>query len=326
MYFMIGPSYNQPKFCPSATWNLNATTFANVSTVGATPYGIYIDTNNSVYVTEQALQQVQVWSEGSMIPTRNISGGLLNPYGIFVTDNGDVYVDNGASNSRVDKWTINAANSTIAMYVNGRCYSLFVDVYNNIYCSLDNFHKVVQKSFYDDANISTIVAGNTVAGNTSYMLNSPRGIFVDLNLNLYVADYANNRIQLFKSSQSNATTVAGSSANGTIALNGPTGITLDADGYLFIVDSASSRIIGSGPDGFRCLVACEFINGPAVNQLDSPSSLSFDNYGNLFVVDTSNSRIQKFFLEINTCGKSDNIFIEIKYYITFTAVQVLQNS
>jgi hypothetical protein len=306
MYFIIGPSYNQPKFCPSATWNLNATTFANVSTVGATPYGIYIDTNNSVYVTEQALQQVQVWSEGSMIPTRNISGGLLNPYGLFVTDNGDVYVDNGASNNRVDKWTINAANSTIAMYVDGRCYSLFIDIYGNLYCSLDTYHTVVRKLFDDDANISTIVAGNNVAGNAPNMLNSPRGIFADLNLNLYVADFANNRIQRFESGQFNATTVAGSSANGTITLNGPTGITLDTDGYLFIVDSTSFRIIGSGPDGFRCIVACTITNGPALNQLDSPSSLSFDNYGNLFVVDTSNSRIQKFPLMSNSCGKFFN--------------------
>jgi glucose/arabinose dehydrogenase len=74
------------------------------------------------------------------------------------------------------------------------------------------------------------------------MLNSPYGIFVDVNFDLYIADNKNNRIQLFKSGHLNGTTVAG---DNTISseLWEPSDIVLDADGYLFIADSGNNRII-----------------------------------------------------------------------------------
>jgi hypothetical protein len=303
MYFVIGPSYNQPKFCPSATWNPVAVTFANSTTVGTHPYGIFIDTNNSVYVAETLLFRVQVWPQGSVIPTRTVSGGLQEIYSLFVSSTGDVYVDNGASYGRVDKWTMNATNSVIAMYVNARCVGLFIDIYGNLYCSLGNLHTVVKKLFSDDINVTSITAGDGISGSTSNRLNNPQGIFVDLELNLYVADSGNDRIQLFKSGLLNATTVVGNGSNETIALNGPTGIVLDADGYLFIVDSTNHRIVGSTSNGYRCLVGCTLTNGPAPNQLDSPWSLGLDSYGNLFVADTYNNRIQQFVLMTNSCGK-----------------------
>jgi hypothetical protein len=143
------------------------------------------------------------------------------------------------------------------------------------------------------------------------MLNYPQGIFVDINLDLYVADCRNNRIQLFQSEQLDAITVAGSgSLNTTISLNCPTGVVLDADGYLFIVDSGNNRIVGSGSDGFRCLVGCSNSTGSASNQLDGPRTLSFDSYGNMFVTDYGNNRIQKFSLLTNSYGKSIKMFTE----------------
>ena len=88
------------------------------------------------------------------------------------------------------------------------------------------------------------------------MLYNPYGIFVDINFDLYVADCSNSRVQLFQLGQSNALTVAGSAAPGTITLNCPTAIVLDADKYLFIADYNNHRIVGSGPNGFQCVVGC----------------------------------------------------------------------
>lgn len=155
----------------------------------------------------------------------------------------------------------------------------------------------------DNPNIISVIAGNETAGSTSDMLNNPRGIFFDVQSNLYVADSSNNRIQSFKSGQRNGTTVAGSGATGTITLSNPTSVVLDADGYLFIVDENNHRIIGSGPTGFRCVAGCSGISGNESTQLNAPLNLRFDPYGNLFVVDRGNKRIQKFFLATNSCGK-----------------------
>jgi hypothetical protein len=162
---------------------------------------------------------------------------------------------------------------------------------------------VVKKSLYVSANSSIIAAGSGLAGATSTTLHSPGGIFVDTQLNLYVADTWNSRIQFFESGFLNATTVAMNGVNGTFILNQPIGIVLDADGYLFISDSYNNRIIGSSVNGFRCIVGCTGLFGTAANQLYIPVNLRFDSYGNLFVVDQANYRIQKFFLESNSCSK-----------------------
>ena len=148
----------------------------------------------------------------------------------------------------------------------------------------------------------TIVAGTSTPGSNSSMLHEPIGIFVDINLDLYVADCSNNRVQLFHKGEFNGITVAGITAPGTFALSGPTAVVLDADNYLFITDCyTGGRVFSSGPNGFRCLVGCSG-GGSASDQVHIPHSLSFDIYGNIYVVDHLNSRIQTFTLATNSCG------------------------
>ena len=52
-------SYNQPDLCPSATWNPMSVTFANSSIVGTDVLGLFINKNNTIYVAERNLSQVQ---------------------------------------------------------------------------------------------------------------------------------------------------------------------------------------------------------------------------------------------------------------------------
>ena len=302
--FCLAVSYNQPKLDAYATWCANAITFASAATAGALPFGIFVNTNNTVYVADQANGRIQIWSNNTANPTKTISGNLSYPLSIFVTVNGDIYSGNSYLNHRIDKWMLNAHTSVSLMNVISSCFGLFVDINDNLYCSMSTRHQVIRTSFTNAPDMFSIVAGKGCFGNTSAMLNSPYGIFVDINLALYVADCGNNRIQLFQSNEFSAMTVAGyESLNITITLNCPTGVVLDADKYLFIVDSYNHRIVGSGPNGFRCLVGCIGSGGSVSNQLLYPWSLSFDSYGNLFVSDRNNNRIQKFILLNNTAGK-----------------------
>ncbi|CAF4055159.1 unnamed protein product [Adineta steineri] len=299
-------SYNIPKFTAYTTWSSNGITLADSTLVGTYPYGIFVDNNNTVYVSEYSLNRVQVWRESSSSPTRNISGTLNTPHTVFVTSNGDIYVDNGYANSRVDKWALNTTNSTVVMNVKYICVGLFIDINNNIYCTPLNYHQVNTKSLNSNSNIWTIAAGTGCAGSTSNTLHDPRGIFVDTDLDLYVADCTNNRVQKFLSQQVNGITLAGTGATGTISLSCPTGIALDADNYVFIADYYNNRIVGSGPNGFHCLVGCSSVAASASNQLYYPSSLSFDSYGNMFVADRYNHRIQKFYITSNIYGTTIN--------------------
>ena len=300
---LIEPSYNQPKIDPGATWNSSAITFAANQTVGTAFTGIFVNINNTAYAVEKSLNQVQVWLEGNATPARTISDGLNNPVGIFVTISGDVYVDNGLYNGRVDMWTPNSTTSVAAMYVNEICFGLFVDIYGSIYCSLGNLHQVLKKLFKDSANISTIVAGNGTIGSAPNTLHDPRGIFVDTNSNLYVADCHNNRIQMFAPSQSNGTTLLGNGASGTITIYCPNSVVLDADGHLFAADCDSFRIVGWGPNGYQCIAACSGSSGSSSDHLNGPFALYFDSFGNIFVSDGGNNRIQKFLIINNNPGE-----------------------
>jgi len=169
---------------------------------------------------------------------------------------------------------------------------------------MTDHHRVVKRSLNDPMMTSVIVAGTGVEGLASNELKFPLGIFIDETFDLYVANCGSNRVQLFQSGQLNGIIVAGEeSPYPTIKLYCPSGISFDASKYLFIADMFHDRIVGSGPNGFRCLVGC-YGQGSESNQLFEPVSFSFDRSGNMFVIDQSNNRTQQFLLMENSSGKA----------------------
>lgn len=82
--------------------------------------------------------------------------------------------------------------------------------------------------------------------------------------------------------------------------------------YLF-VDQQNHRVVGSGPNGFRCLVGCFSNGGSTSNSMLYPRTMAFDSYGNIYVVDRDNNRIQKFILMQGACCK---LFVNIMQEIT----------
>ena len=302
--FILALSINQPKFCANASWGQIATTFANSSVVGTQPIALFVNTNNTVFVARQDNGQILIWRNASVNPTTTLGANISNPQSLFATSDEQIFVDNGNTSNRVDRWMSNgtALESPMSTF-SSWCSGLFVDVMDNLYCSLHSQHRVVRRSLLSPSSVIAIAAGTGCQGSTSDMLSSPRGIFVTVHLDLYVADCGNDRVQLFRSGQMIGTTVVGNGSNETIPLTCPSGVVLDGDGYLFVVDQGRHRILGSGPDGFRCVAAC-FMQGSTSADLSDPFTMSFDRDGNLFVADQTNNRIQTFLLSNNACGKS----------------------
>jgi hypothetical protein len=289
-----------------ATWNPNAITLRGNIASSSRLTSIFVNLNDTIYVTDSQTTEILVWLNDDVSPTSIILENFWGPNSIFVTINGDIYVDDGDGRHNVFKWTSNTKPFIPAMSVTSSCHGLFVDINNTIYCSMYCEHRVVKQWLCSNATNPTTIAGTGVSDDTSKTLSNPRGIFVDINLDLYVADSGNNRIQLFRSGELNGTTVAGGSSSATtITLVEPTGVVLDADKYLFIVDYGNNRIVGSGSEGFRCIAGCSKSAGSKSNELNQPWSLSFDSHGNIFVTDWWNGRIQKFLLSTNSCSKYD---------------------
>lgn len=300
---MIVVPLNQPKFCPTASWDSNAITFADQGIVGSAVHVIFVDVNNTIYVPHSGSRQILMWQNDDSTRTKIISSPSYSPSSIFVTVNGDIYIDSGFFHLSIHRYVPDLDSFFTVMRVNSSCHGLFIDIKHMLYCSMHDRSQVVKRSLLNISMPWIIAAGVGSEGRASHQLYYPNGIFVDTNFDLYVADTLNDRIQLFRSGHLDGITVVGNgSVNPTIFLEKTRSVVLDAHKYMFIVDTGNNRIVASGPQGFRCLFGCHG-RGSRSTQLNRPVALSFDSFGNLFVVDSGNSRIQKISFIKKSCGK-----------------------
>ncbi|CAF1317154.1 unnamed protein product [Adineta ricciae] len=294
-------SYNLPKFCSRALWNANATTFATENKIGKDPHSIFVDKNNNIYVPNRSSNKIVLWHNNGKTEYKTIAGNLVSPQSVFVTLSGDMYVANVQS-SWITKFTLNETRSTLTINKMGNCLCVFVDVNSTIYYSFWEVHKIFKQPVSGTTVGETTAAGNGSAGKANNQLNQPFGLFVDVDLGLYVADFKNNRIQHFRSGQVNGTTVVGDEVSFSAKLNHPTGVVLDGEKNLFIVDCYNHRIVRLISSDLRCVAGCSQSSGSDLSRLNEPISLSFDSYGNIYVADKFNNRIQKFVFITNSCN------------------------
>lgn len=146
------------------------------------------------------------------------------------------------------------------------------------------------------------VAGFSDGTGSAAHFSEPRGVAVDSNEMIYVADGGNNRIRLV-SQAGETTTLAGNGTFGfadgpadTAMFANPRAIDVDAGGNVYVADTENHRIrlvvhdtvttvAGSGIPGFADGT------GPDA-QFSSPAGIATDGSGNLYVADTQNNRIR----------------------------------
>jgi len=155
-------------------------------------------------------------------------------------------------------------------------------------------------------NIGSNVGDGLAA--TGAALNTPSGVAVDGNGNLYIADYNNSRIRKVAASTGIITTVAGNGAVGfsgdggaatSATLSNAVGIAVDGSGNLYIADTGNNRIrMVAAATGIITTVAGGGTSGlgdggPATSAaLYQPSGIALDASGNLYIADTYNNRIR----------------------------------
>jgi DNA-binding beta-propeller fold protein YncE len=190
------------------------------------------------------------------------------------------------------------------------CSGLFVDINDTIYCSQKNRNIVVKRSTKTSGNAWDIVVKYSLEtipigpfGLITFQrksLDSPHGLFVVNNFDLYVVDSGNNRIRVFEPGKQEGTTFLDDTVRiSEKAIQYPTSIILDFDKNLYVADTGNHRIIfvSANKTVHRCLIGCTGTPGSSDDFLRNPVGISFDSDGNLFVADTGNHRVQKFFLK-----------------------------
>ena len=268
------------------------------------PRGIFINVEERIYVADHANGKIVFWDKDHINASRTLDvGAVFNYSDLFVGLNGDVYFENGNESGRIDKWSVDQNSTICVAKFSGHCYGLFIDFNNSLYCSQHDQNIITKISIYGKNHTKIIVAGNGSCGNAQNQLNTPWGIFVDRDFNLFVADSGNHRIQLFLQGQNDAKTVAGPGIRPGSNLSWPTDVVLARNGDLYVADNKHHRIVRFGGNKSNCVVGCTSENGSAANEISDAYAIQFDKKGNLYVADEHNNGIQMFALSNSTCGR-----------------------
>lgn len=211
LFNFVEISHNQPDLSSCATWYPDAVTLVNGSFKKFEPYTLFVDKNNTVFAIDSVNNYLYEWRNNSnsssrtQIPDR----GVDQSHFLFVSTTGDVYMAGTSSivRSTVRKLIKETQSTQIIAKLCHLCEVIFISINDVLYCSISLLNQVVTIPLHSDTNTLTIAAGVGLEGREANMLNNPVGIFVNNNLDLYVIDCDNNRIQRFRSGESEGITV-----------------------------------------------------------------------------------------------------------------------
>lgn len=198
---------------------------------------------------------------------------------------------------------------------------LATDGSGNLYIADAGDHRVRKVS----ANgIIQTIAGTGIAGFSGdggpaaqAQLNSPYGLALDAQGDLYIADLGNARVRrvgldgTITTVAGGGTLAAGGSNDGSpatmLVLSAPRNLAFDHSGNLYISDFGAARVFLMSPQGSLSTLAgnghagASGDNGPAANaELNHPAGLAFDPQGNLYIADSGNHLIRRVRLGVIT--------------------------
>ena len=168
--------------------------------------------------------------------------------------------------------------------------------------SFTNFDLISLGSFlkWNQTGVNIAGTGSPTAGGsaTSNTFKNPSWLYVDTNGTLYVSDFDNNRIQMWKNGSTNGITVAGSSTGteGTTSslLKRPFAVTFDNNGFMYVSEKENNRVQQFAPNSLVGTTVAGQANGQegtTSSYLKKPTGIGVDKDQNVYIIDTVNQRV-----------------------------------
>ena len=119
---------------------------------------------------------------------------------------------------------------------------------------------------------------------------------MDKNGNIYVADYSNDRVEIFNSSRVfiGRIGVTGVCSTANDHLCHPIAVDVDASGNIYVTDSGNARIQKFNSSRVWQMTIGSGISGDTFEQFNWAEDVVVDAQGRIFVTDWSNNRVQVF--------------------------------
>ncbi|CAF1248398.1 unnamed protein product [Adineta steineri] len=297
---------------PNATWQQNGLTVAGGNGYGnetdqlANPLGLYVDDDETIYVTDGDNSRVVAWKSdaknGRVVAGGNERGNRSHQLSlasdVIVDKENDSLIICDSSNNRIVQWPRRNGKNGVTIISNIDCMGLTIDEGRSLYLVDVKKHEV--RKYRREESEGTVVAGGNGKGNRLDQLNHPSYVFVDQNHSVYVSDTKNHRVMKWEEGAKQGIVVAGGQGQGNnlTQLSEPQGIVVDQLGTIYVTDYYNSRIMRWKKESTQGSV---IVGGSDPKersyQLYCFVGLSFDRRGNLYAADSCNHQVQKFDIE-----------------------------
>jgi len=238
------------------------------------PYGIVIDENQIVYVTDEANNRIQTFDStgvflGQWGSFGSEPGQLFNPTGIDIGADGLVYVSDH-QNHRIEAFTV-AGVFVRTFTASGMFHPVGLDceTSGNLWVA------AAGGNVYRFSSIGTVLQVITTGG-------TPYGVTADGNT-LYVSLCAGNRVDKYTLSPFGVEPFANS------GFFCPEGSLLDSDGNFWVCDTGHDRVLKYDPSG-TLLGTLQLSTNPRA----IPSDIAFDINGDLYITEWGLHKIAKY--------------------------------